>query len=197
MNNRVIRATYDRNTITVYQAYNNAIAKTAVQNQTFTSSPFKKERMTWIKPSFLWMMYRSGWATKENQEHILAIRIKREGFEWALENSCLSHFDSSVHSSYEAWKVEIKKNPVRIQWDPEKDILLQSLPFRSIQIGLSGLAVEKYITNWIVHIDDITKKCKNIHQLIDKGQIEQAKDLLAVEQLYPLPSNIALNINSC
>jgi len=24
-------------------------------------------RMTWIKPNFLWMMYRSGWASKKNQ----------------------------------------------------------------------------------------------------------------------------------
>jgi len=40
--------------------------------------------MTWIKPSFLWMMYRSGWATKPGQEHILATQITRDGFEWAL-----------------------------------------------------------------------------------------------------------------
>jgi hypothetical protein len=26
--------------------------------------PFKVDRMTWVKPSFLWMTYRSGWATK-------------------------------------------------------------------------------------------------------------------------------------
>jgi hypothetical protein len=36
--------------------------------------------MTWIKTNFLWMMYRSGWATKHNQEKILAITIKKEGF---------------------------------------------------------------------------------------------------------------------
>jgi hypothetical protein len=38
--------------------------------------------MTWIKPSFLWMMYRCGWATKPGQERVLAIQITREGFEW-------------------------------------------------------------------------------------------------------------------
>ncbi|WP_458785448.1 DUF4291 family protein [Vallitalea sediminicola] len=27
-------------------------------------SSFKLNRMTWVKPSFLWMMYRSGWAKK-------------------------------------------------------------------------------------------------------------------------------------
>ncbi len=45
-----------------------------------------------IKPSFLWMTYRSGWGKKDNnQKRILAIDITREGFEWALEHSLLSH----------------------------------------------------------------------------------------------------------
>ncbi len=38
-------------------------------------------RMTWIKPNFLWMMYRSGWAVKKNQERILAIKLTKKGFE--------------------------------------------------------------------------------------------------------------------
>ncbi|WP_141653813.1 DUF4291 family protein, partial [Erwinia billingiae] len=32
---------------------------------TFASPPFSMTRMTWIKPSFLWMMYRSGWGMKD------------------------------------------------------------------------------------------------------------------------------------
>ncbi len=44
--------------------------------------------MTWIKPSFLWMMYRCGWAAKPGQERVLAVRITHEGFAWALTHSC-------------------------------------------------------------------------------------------------------------
>lgn len=195
MKERIVRAVYDDNTITVYQAFNKSIAQLAVDNQTFISPPFKKERMTWIKPSFLWMMYRSGWATKENQEHILAIKIRRSGFEWALENSCLSHFDSTIHSSYDIWKETLKNSPVRIQWDPEKDIFLQSLDYRSIQIGLSGFAVEKYITDWIIQVDDITQYCKQIHHLVNDNKINQAKDLLPHEQFYPLPDILKKVVN--
>jgi hypothetical protein len=196
MSEKAIRALYDKTTITVYQAFNNKIAQSAVDNQTFISPPFKKERMTWIKPSFLWMMYRSNWATKENQESILAIKIKRSGFEWALQNSCLSRFDSSIHSSYDTWKETLKNTPVRIQWDPEKDIFLQPLDYRSIQIGLSGIAVEKYVTDWIVKVDDITEKCKFLYKLINAGKINEAKDLLPQEQIYPLPENIMTIVNS-
>lgn len=185
-----MRAKYSDDTITIYQAFNKHITQSAIENQTFVSPPFKKERMTWIKPSFLWMMYRSGWASKEDQECILAVKIKRSGFEWALQNSCLSHFESTVHYSYDAWKKTLKDSPVRIQWDPEKDIFLQSLNYRSIQIGLSGIAIENYISDWIVSINDITQYSKQIHQLITDNKINQAKDLLPYEQLYPLPENI-------
>lgn len=196
MKERIIRAAYDNETIVVYQAYNKFIAQSAVKHQTFTSPSFKKDRMTWIKPSFLWMMYRAGWGTKENQEHILAIRIKRESFEWALENSCISHFDSSLHGSQQKWKAQLQASPVRIQWDPEKDIFLHELPYRSIQIGISGIGVEKYLTDWIVKIDDIKDKCKHIHELVKEGKIEQAKELLPVEEIYPLPENIAGIVNA-
>jgi hypothetical protein len=189
MEEKVIRATYDDTTITVYQAFNKAIANSAVEAQTFVCPPFKKERMTWIKPSFLWMMYRSGWATKENQECILAIKIKKEGFEWALQNSCLSHFDKDVHLTAENWKNLLHISPVRIQWDPEKDIFLQPLTYRSIQIGLTGIAVDKYINKWIVSIEDITEYCKKIHHLLIDDKTNQAKDLLPFEKLYPLSDN--------
>jgi len=62
-------AQYDRQCIRVYQAYNSTIAKEAIALQTFGKA-FNLNRMTWIKPSFLWLMYRSNWGTKKNQECI-------------------------------------------------------------------------------------------------------------------------------
>nr|BFE97783.1 hypothetical protein GCM10020185_83190 [Pseudomonas brassicacearum subsp. brassicacearum] len=103
-----IRAVYDDKTIRVYQAYSDAIADSALTRGTFVSPPFKMERMTWIKPSFLWMMYRAGWGFKDEgqKKRILAIDITREGFEWALAHSCSSH--SEPNMSHEEWK-QLKK----------------------------------------------------------------------------------------
>ncbi|WP_454855208.1 DUF4291 family protein [Promicromonospora soli] len=67
---RQVRAVYDADTITVYQAYPPEIADAAVRAGRFVP-PFKRERMTWVKPSFCWMMYRCGWATKPGQERVL------------------------------------------------------------------------------------------------------------------------------
>lgn len=88
--------------------------------------------MTWIKPSFPWMMYRCGWATKPDQERVLAISITRDGFEWALAHSSLSHHDPAVYASHAEW-VECKKTtPVRVQWDPERSLLLEPLDHRAV-----------------------------------------------------------------
>ena len=178
-----IRAVYTETTVRVYQAYSNVIADSAVKHQTFMPPSFKFERMTWIKPSFLWMMYRSGWAQKdEGQRRILAIDISREGFEWALEHACLSKKPQNL--SDEEWSNVKQKTDVRIQWDPERDLHLQPLPYRSIQIGLKGQAVIAYANEWIEQITDITEDVLQIHALIEKNKIEEAKALLPKEHLY-------------
>ena len=131
---------FGERTVRVYHAYSGEIADRALEAQRFVP-PFKLDRMTWIKPSFLWMMYRSGWATKVGQERVLAVEIAREGFGWLLYNSCLSGYDSKVYESREAWATKKAHSPVRVQWDPERSIHLAPLPYRTIQIGLSGEAV--------------------------------------------------------
>ena len=55
---RQIRALYDDDTITLYQAYSATIAEAAVREQKLSASPdFKIGKMTWIKPSWYWMMW--------------------------------------------------------------------------------------------------------------------------------------------
>jgi hypothetical protein len=186
---RQVRALFTDRDITVYQAYSPEIAGTAVAAGTFVA-PFKRGRMTWIKPSFLWMMYRSGWATKPGQERILAIQITRDGFEQALASSSISHYDPAVYASHAEWTERKNATPVRIQWDPERSLLLEPLPWRSIQIGLSGEAVDRYLDQWITSITDITAAAHQIHELVVAGQRQGARAMLPAEQPYPLPGNL-------
>ena len=170
-----IRAIYNDKTIRVYQAYSDAIADSALEHGTFVSPPFKMERMTWIKPSFLWMMYRSGWGKKDNgQKRILAIDITREGFEWALEHSLLSH-EAKNYKDKEEWLKIKKATPVRIQWDPELDFHLQPLEHRAIQIGLTNEAVPLYVNEWIQNITDVSGLATEIHSLVEKNNLENAQ----------------------
>lgn len=180
---RQIKASYTDTTIRVYQAYSHAIADTALAQQTFVSPPFKMERMTWIKPSFLWMMYRAGWGFKDaGQARILAIDMKRTGFEWALQHSCLSHPGPDMDGA--EWQRLKASRPVRIQWDPERDLHLNPQTERAIQMGLSGDAVQHYVHDWIQHIEDITPLAHTIYTLIQQGRLNEAQALLPQEQVY-------------
>jgi hypothetical protein len=190
---RQIRAIFSEQTIRVYQAYPPAIAHRAVEAQTFVS-PFKRDRMTWIKPSFYWMMYRCGWASKVDQEHVLAIDITRQGFEWALEHACMSSFRASGMSDMDEWKRALRASPVRIQWDPERDISQVEQDYRSIQIGLSGKAVHAYVDSWIVHIEDVSEQAKQMHSLVQRLQFDEARQLAPVEAPYPLSEELAKRI---
>lgn len=178
---RQIRAVYDDTTIRVYQAYSNVIADSALRHARFISPPFKMERMTWIKPSFLWMMYRAGWGFKDaGQSRILALDISREGFEWALANSCPSH---APHGVSEAEYSALKEScPVRVQWDPERDLHHNPLPYRAIQIGLSREAVALYVNQWIQRITDVTPVAHAIHALVNEGDMAKATMLLPKEK---------------
>ena len=183
MNTKKIIACYDENTIRVYQAYNHGIANEVEKLGRF-GSRFSMNRMTWIKPSFLWMMYRCGWATKENQERVLAIDISIESFREILGNVVLSSFDEKVYKTYENWKTQLDKSKVRCQWDPDKDLYMNPMTQRAIQIGMKDEIVEKYVNEWIKSITDITEYVHQTKKLIDTDMID--KIVLPDEKVFEL-----------
>ncbi|MFE0103441.1 DUF4291 domain-containing protein [Streptomyces sp. NPDC059009] len=180
-----IRALHTPSTITVYQAYRPEIGLPAATAGRFPAT-WQRDRMTWIKPSFLWMMYRCGWATKEGQETVLAVEISREGFEWALEHACLSHYERGLHPDIATWKRQLKQAPARVQWDPERDLRLQPLPHRSLQLGLTGEAARRYADEWTVSITDVTALARTVHGHVRDGELDAARQLLPAEHPYPV-----------
>lgn len=192
---REVRADLDGTTLVVYQAYSPGIAGPALAAGTFVP-PFRRERMTWVKPSFLWMMYRCGWATKPGQERVLAVRITRSGFEEALREAALSHHDPTVHGSHAEWRAQTAGSPVRVQWDPERSLTLAPLPWRSLQVGLSGTAVDRYVDTWIVGVTDVTPLTRRIRALLDSGAVDEAAAALPPERPYPLPADVAARVGA-
>ncbi|MFF5971886.1 DUF4291 domain-containing protein [Streptomyces sp. NPDC012769] len=180
-----IRAVHTATTVTVYQAYAPSLGLPAARDGRFPPA-WKRERMTWIKPSFLWMMYRCGWGLKQDQETVLAVEITREGFEWALRHACLSHYVRGFHPDHATWQRELKSSPARVQWDPERDLRLRPLPYRSLQLGLAGEASRRYADEWTVGIRDVTPLAHEIHGLVREGRLTEAEALLPEERPYPV-----------
>ncbi|MEU0588007.1 DUF4291 domain-containing protein [Streptomyces sp. NPDC006132] len=184
-----VRARHTESTLTVYQAYRPEIGGPAARDGRFPST-WKRERMTWIKPSFLWMMYRCGWGTKEGQETVLAIEISREGFHWALRHACLSHYVPALHGDRADWKRRLRQAPARVQWDPERDLRLNPLPHRSLQLGLAGEAAARYADEWIVGIEDVTPLAAEVRGRVRAGELDAAAALLPEERPYDLDDEV-------
>ena len=96
----------------------------------------------------------------------------------------------------ESWKSQLRTCCVRIQWDPERSVTLQALEKRTIQIGLSGAAMDAYVDAWIAKIEDITPFVREVETLVRAERLEDAQALLPVERPYPLPPTIARQIGS-
>lgn len=180
---RVILAQWDAQSVIVYQAYNPAIGRFAAEKGYF-GGPFNMNRMTWIKPNFLWMMYRSGWGTKTDQEVTLAIRLKRSGFDEILASAVHSTFVPEAYASHMLWKDAVAHSHVRLQWDPDHDPLGTPLRRRAIQLGLRGPIVEKYAREWIVGIEDISNFVTQERELLAKNRL--AELVTPSESVYPV-----------
>jgi hypothetical protein len=181
---RQIRASYDDKTITVYQAYSASIADAAVKHQKLHASPdFSFTRMTWIKPSWCWMMYRSGYSTKDaRQSHILALKMTHKNFRNLLGEAVVCHGATLTK--------EERERPVRVQWDPERGPGLELLKYRSIQIGIGEKLSRKWAEEWIESIEDVTERAlelKNLKEELDeKGEMMLEEELLRERGLLPL-----------
>ncbi len=153
---RQILAQFDDDTIVVYQAYCPEIGAHVAAHGTFGGG-FSYSRMSWVKPNFLWMMYRSGWGTKENQEATLALRVRRTFFDTLLEAAIPSTWDRDRFATEEDWSRAVGRSAVRLQWDPDHHPSGAKLERRAIQLGLRGEVLEAFGKRELLEVIDLSE----------------------------------------
>eukprot|EP00727_Mastigamoeba_balamuthi_P010123 m51a1_g5733 hypothetical protein (224) ;mRNA; r:1138057-1138805 len=189
-----VLAQYTDSAVLVFQAYNAEIAAYAVANGRFLGAPGWLTRMTWVKPGFLWMMYRSSWATAPNQQAVLGVWLRREAFDRMLSEAFLSKFHEGcgmTEEEYERGVQEARRNGrlIRVQWDPDHTPSGGNhRARRAIQIGLKGLRSYEDGSD-IVRIVDMTP-------LVEEQRENRSTDALLtpVEREYPVPADTALRL---
>ncbi len=178
-----ILAQFDDQGVVVYQAYRPAIGRFAAEHQYF-GGEFKLSRMSWIKPNFLWMMYRCGWGVKPDQEVILAVTIRREVFNSILEQAVHSTFVADLYGSHDEWKRRLANAPVRLQWDPDHDPYGTKQVRRAIQLGLDGDVLRAYSRDWILKIEDISAFVAKEREHVSNRDL--GKLVTPREEVYPV-----------
>ncbi|GAB4543894.1 MAG: DUF4291 domain-containing protein [Pleurocapsa sp.] len=180
---RHIVAQFNTEAVVVYQAYRPAIGCFAASGGYF-GGEFSLNRMSWIKPSFLWMMYRSGWGTKPGQEVILAIWLKRTAFDIILEQAVTAKYNSELYSTKAQWQQAVQRSDVRLQWDPDRTPRGGRLARRAIQLGLRGKILGAYAQDWILHIENISEFVRQQYQIVQGDRFDEL--LVPTESVYPL-----------
>lgn len=164
----VAQTTADGSGVVVYQAFNPTIGRYAARNGKFVGAPGYVSRMTWVKPGFLWMMFRSNWGQARDQECILRITLHRAFFDDLLR------------------ECRTKGGDARLQWDPDHAPLP---PFakserRAIQLGLRREWQRRLAEGEaIVQIDDISEF---VAAQRPKTHDDLAGLMLPVERIYPV-----------
>jgi len=184
---RHVLAQFDDDSVVVYQAYRPSIGQFTATHGYFGGG-FSLGRMSWIKPNFLWMMYRCGWAAKEGQETVLAIWLARTAFDEILAQAVPSTFWDHVYPDRATWQADVKRSDVRLQWDPDHDPYGAPITRRAVQLGLRGDTLAKFARPWIRKVEDITPYVRDQHARLTRDGIAALET--PRERIYPcLPSS--------
>ncbi len=186
---RHILAQHDDETIIVYQAFSREIGGFAVAHG-FFGGAFSLERMSWVKPNFLWMMYRSDWGRSANQEVVLAVRLRRTFFDTLLAEAVPSSFDAASFPDRRAWEAAVQRSDVRLQWDPDHAPSGQRCARRAIQLGLRRDALTAYSRSEVLEIIDVSEFVAEQRADVERGA---ANLLTPVERVY-LPRDRSLAV---
>ena len=185
---REIRALHDDDFVRVYQAYSDAIADLVVEANSFEPARragiWSTTRMTWIKPSAVWMAYRCGWTTMKDdkQARVLALDLSRSKFEEMLLGARLAKESKRKNTTG-------GKPSVVVQWDPEREmcgtvegneVLTRSVSHvRSIQIGLRGHWVAMLLDpSFVIRISDVTQDFRQAAILLRANDKDAAAETL-------------------
>src|SRR5262245_45754703 len=189
---RHILAHFDNHSVIVYQAYRLSIGRFTIEHGYFGGG-FSLSRMTWIKPNFLWMMFRSGWGTKEGQEIILGLRLRRQFFEDLLARGVTSRWDSPDQIGHDEWKAAVASSDVRLQWDPDHDPHGKPLSRRAIQLGLRGATLEAFGSRELLEVIDMTGFVAQQRSHLRQDELAQLKT--PMERIYvPHDASIARHL---
>lgn len=188
----IIYAEHDEEGVYVYQAFKPKTVEFAVKNGTFGKG-FGLERLSWIKPSFGWILRRSKYASQHRMTAIAKIKLHHWAWLEILNQSIPTHFDDRIFKNEDDWQRALNASSVIHQWDPERDLVGRRLPRQSIQVGLRGDTLKKYVTDYIIKVEDVTPLAVEIGRLV-KARKRNMPDATPVEELYTLEDELNLKL---
>eukprot|EP00903_Cladosiphon_okamuranus_P011573 g10888.t1 len=199
---RCLLAQFTDREVIVYQAYNPQLGSFATEHNYFGGG-FSFARTSWIKPNFTWMMHRCGWASKQNQEVVLALSLRRDFWDNVLSQAVMSNYAAHLTTQPEVpdlpsaprgqaqsrWKALLQASNVVMQWDPDHQPFTgDKTSHRVIQLGLRGDALAAFRGPAFGEggIEDMTPFTKATYDRHQGGGGSGGALFLPAEESYPV-----------
>lgn len=185
---RAVNVRSDQTGVYVYQAFHPSVAEYALKHRRFSPDHgFSLSRMTWLKLSLPWMLYRADYGRNPNQERILSIKISHAAFLSILRQAVPSTYDPRLYADVSKWREALRNSDVVFQWDPDRDIRLRKSGDSVLQVGIRGDTVRSYAQKDILEVRDIT----DLARQVEAANLNSARPPdLPPEKPYPLPPEI-------
>ena len=205
---QIFRAEYDDEGVYFYQAYGDEIADHALRHGRLGGPSWGASRMTWIKPSLAWMLYRSGYGRKPGQTRVLKVKLPHAAVADILRR-CTLATSGKTKTTAAKCKSANREEPQkfsdsnaitgagsgRVQWDPERDLYARDgrdprklLRDRAIQIGVAGAVSEFYVEqiSSIEEVTDLARLIGEAHKEKRDSEVREAVEALERRGLLPV-----------
>ena len=186
-----------------YQAYGDEIADHALRHGRLGGPSWGPSRMTWIKPSFAWMLYRSGYGHKPGQTRVLKVKLSHAAVAEILRSCTLAAKSNRSGDSMVETERRVASNVPgchgRVQWDPERDLYASEgheprklYRQRAIQIGVAHALSEFYVEQ-ILSVEEVTDLAREVGRAHGyrakkrKGEAEVKEAVAVLEERGLLP----------
>ncbi len=121
-------------------------------------------------------------------EAIAKIKLSHEAFTEIIDQSIGTHWDQEVFSTEDDWQRNLNRSDVIHQWDPERDIVGKRLDRQAIQIRIRGTVIRKYVSDYIIGVEDVSPLVHEIGRIRKSGASDYPE--LPEERAYTIPEEL-------
>lgn len=153
---RAVQATFDSSVVVVWQAHSHEVADAALRNGQFGGRLWRTDRVTRFRLSLPSLLARNGWATRPGRERILAVALRREGFDAMLRQAVHAGYEPDIYPTRNSWHLATRYGHVVVAWHSDVDPAGGELERDTLRMGVRDATLERFTRDWVVAVEDWT-----------------------------------------
>ncbi len=153
---RPLLACFDEATVTVFAAHRPEIGAWAIDHGTLGGPAWRGDRIARFRLSLPRVMSRSERGERAGKEVLLAIALRRDGFDAVLRQAVhWREFPASIFGTRGKWRLATRYTEVVVDFAPDCAPDGSDLPRMTPRFGVRGHALKAMLSDWVVGVRDL------------------------------------------